>query len=104
MGIYLNPSYEKFFEAINSEIYVDKTGLISYTNSKSIQCAVFEYAGFLERIIRCVRNAGISYNTSFARIKKVFPNGVDPQETKLSIAMAYAYETERVPFVAIIDD
>lgn len=33
MGIYLNPGNEKFFRAINSEIYVDKTALIQYTNS-----------------------------------------------------------------------
>lgn len=32
MGIYLNPGNEKFFRAINSEIYVDKTALIQYTN------------------------------------------------------------------------
>lgn len=33
MGIYLNPGNEQFEEAVNSEIYVDKTGLIHYTNS-----------------------------------------------------------------------
>lgn len=33
MGIYLNMGNEKFQEALNSEIYVDKTGLIEYTNS-----------------------------------------------------------------------
>ena len=33
MGIYLNPGNTSFFEATNSKIYVDKTGLISYTNS-----------------------------------------------------------------------
>lgn len=33
MGIHLNPSNEKFAEAVNSQIYVDKTGLVSYTNS-----------------------------------------------------------------------
>ncbi len=32
MGIYLNPGNDGFFEAIRSEIYVDKTGLIAYTN------------------------------------------------------------------------
>lgn len=32
MGGYLNPGNEKFYRAINSEIYVDKTGLIGYTN------------------------------------------------------------------------
>lgn len=34
MGIYLNPDNEKFFQAVNSDIYVDKTGLIGYTNRK----------------------------------------------------------------------
>lgn len=32
MGIYLNPGNGGFSKAIRSEIYVDKTGLISYTN------------------------------------------------------------------------
>ena len=36
MGIYLNPTNESFREAVNSEIYVDKSGLISFTN-KSIK-------------------------------------------------------------------
>lgn len=33
MGICLNPGSERFEESIASEIYVDKTGLIEYTNS-----------------------------------------------------------------------
>ena len=33
MGSYLNPSNEKFAQCINSEIYVDKTGLIEKTNA-----------------------------------------------------------------------
>ncbi|MDD3403796.1 MAG: AAA family ATPase [Hespellia sp.] len=33
MGYYLNPGNEKFYEAARSEIYVDKTNLIRYTNS-----------------------------------------------------------------------
>lgn len=32
MGIYLNPGSEGFYESIASEIYVDKTGLIGFTN------------------------------------------------------------------------
>ena len=32
MGIYLNPGNEGFRESVCSEIYVDKTGLIEYTN------------------------------------------------------------------------
>lgn len=33
MGIYLNPDNNGFWESIRSEIYVDKTGLIAYTNN-----------------------------------------------------------------------
>lgn len=33
MGTYLNPGSGRFEEVINSEIYVDKTGMISYLNS-----------------------------------------------------------------------
>ena len=33
MGIYLNPGYKSFEEAVNSEIYVDKTEMICYTSS-----------------------------------------------------------------------
>ncbi len=33
MGIYLNPGSKKFEMAVNSAIYVDKTGMISYLNS-----------------------------------------------------------------------
>ena len=32
MGIYLNPDNRGFWKAVRSEIYVDKTGLIAYTN------------------------------------------------------------------------
>ncbi|MBQ8639013.1 MAG: AAA family ATPase [Lachnospiraceae bacterium] len=34
MGIYLNPGHEAFKRAVSSEIYVDKTGLLSYTNKR----------------------------------------------------------------------
>ena len=33
MGIYLNPGNELFMQVINSAIYVDKTGMIDFTNS-----------------------------------------------------------------------
>ena len=32
MGIFLNPGSDAFLESLNSQIYVDKSGLISYTN------------------------------------------------------------------------
>ena len=31
MGIYVNPGNEEFKRAVNSKIYVDKTGLLEYT-------------------------------------------------------------------------
>ena len=34
MGIYLNPGNEQFTISVNSELYVDKTALITYTNSR----------------------------------------------------------------------
>ena len=34
MGIYLNPNNDRFRQALNSEIYVDKSGLIAVTNKK----------------------------------------------------------------------
>ena len=33
MGIYLNPGNEGFQSALRSQIYVDKTGMLAYTNS-----------------------------------------------------------------------
>ena len=33
MGTYVNPGNTAFTEAINSKIYIDKSELISYTNS-----------------------------------------------------------------------
>ncbi len=34
MGIYLNPDNTLYMEAVNSEIYVDKTGLIGEVNKR----------------------------------------------------------------------
>lgn len=34
MGIYLNPGNEQFAVSVNSELYVDKTELIKYMNSR----------------------------------------------------------------------
>ena len=33
MGIYLNPGNEDFRRVVNSDIYIDKSLLITYTNS-----------------------------------------------------------------------
>lgn len=34
MGVYFNPSNESFTQAKNTEIYIDKTGLIEFLNKK----------------------------------------------------------------------
>ena len=34
MGVYLNPISKLFENTINSEIYVDKSGLLNFTNSR----------------------------------------------------------------------
>lgn len=34
MGIYVNPGNTAFWKAVNEDIYVDKTNLIAYTNSR----------------------------------------------------------------------
>ena len=34
MGIYLNPDNDKFLESYQSDVYVDKSELIKYTNEK----------------------------------------------------------------------
>ena len=34
MGVYLNPGNVDFQKSLNSEIYIDKTELIAYTNKK----------------------------------------------------------------------
>lgn len=33
MGIYINPENSSFKKALSSRIYVDKTGMLEYTNS-----------------------------------------------------------------------
>ena len=33
MGIYVNPGNDRFQSVLRSKIYVDKTGLIEYTNA-----------------------------------------------------------------------
>ena len=53
MGVYLNPGNEKFAKAVQSEIYVDKTGLIEYTNQGLILCrdmSVSAVRGALENL------------------------------------------------------
>ena len=42
MGMFVNPGNSAFQVALNSEIYVDKTGLLEYTNKvmNTLQCYI----------------------------------------------------------------
>ena len=53
MGTYLNPGSKGFQESLNSDIYVDKTGLIEKTNAK---------INTLQKYLCIVNIAWISYN------------------------------------------
>ena len=53
MGSYLNPGSKGFQESLNSDIYVDKTGLIEKTNAK---------INTLQKYLCIVNIAWISYN------------------------------------------
>ena len=43
MGIFVNSDNSAFQVALNSEIYIDKTELIAYTNKKKQRHASFPY-------------------------------------------------------------
>ena len=88
MGIYLNPGDELFREAIRSEIYVDKTGLLGYTNrvlktTKKYLC------------VSRPRRFGKSMAASM--VAAYYDRTVDARETfaRLSIAKAEGFEEHR---------
>ena len=56
MGRFVNPGNEAFRVALNSEIYIDKTGLIEYTNNRHLSVTVVQ--GDLESRLQriCLRH------------------------------------------------
>ena len=84
MGIYLNPSNENFQEAVDSEIYVDKTGLIAFTN-KRIKTS--------QKHICVSRPRRFGKSTNLAMLAAYYSKGCDSRDlfAGLSIASSESY-------------
>ena len=84
MGIYLNPSNDSFQEAINSEMYVDKSGLIEFTNSK---------IKTLRKYICVSRPRRFGKSVNLAMLAAYYSSGCDSRElfAGLSIAESKSY-------------
>ena len=84
MGIYLNPTNESFREAINSEIYVDKTGLIAFTNKK-IKTS--------QKYICVSRPRRFGKSTNLAMLAAYYSKGCDSKEifSKLAVSKSKNY-------------
>ncbi len=76
MGRLLNPSQIKFYEAVNSEIYVDKSELLCYTNSvirteqKYVCVSSPGCFGFLRGLLKDEEYIALVYMTGILPIKE----------------------------------
>jgi len=61
MGLFVNPDQSAFQSALNAQIYVDKSGLIEYTNSvleciylqqSSAQVWKIDYGGYADGLLQ----------------------------------------------------
>ena len=88
MGIYLNPGSGKFKEALDSEIYVDKSGLIAYTNK------VF---GTKQKFVCVSRPRRFGKSMAADMLSAYYDRGIDSSELfrDLKIAGDSSYETYR---------
>ena len=84
MGIYLNPGNGRFQEAINSEIYVDKSGLIEITNSK---------IKTLRKYVCVSRPRRFGKSTNLTMLAAYYSKGCDSRDlfSDLSIASSESY-------------
>ena len=84
MGIYLNPSNDRFQEALNSEIYVDKSGLIEFTNSKTKT---------LRKYVCVSRPRRFGKSTNLTMLAAYYSRGCDSRDlfAGLSIASSKSY-------------
>ncbi len=71
MGIYLNPKNAGFREAVRSEIYVDKTGLIEYTN---------KYMNTEQKYICVSRPRRFGKSMALKMLAAYYSRGCDSQE------------------------
>ena len=85
MGIYLNPGNVDFQRALNSEIYIDKSGLIEYTNKKL----------FTEQQFICIsRPRRFGKSMAANMLTAYYSCGCDSKEmfSRLKIAKAESFE------------
>lgn len=71
MGIYLNPGNDGFQTAIRSEIYVDKTELIAYTN---------KYLGTEQRFFCVSRPRRFGKSMALNMLAAYYSRGCDSRE------------------------
>ncbi|MDO4555946.1 MAG: AAA family ATPase [Lachnospiraceae bacterium] len=88
MGIYLNPGNDTFAEALASEIYVDKSGLISYANS---------VAGTKQKYICVSRPRRFGKSMAAEMLAAYYDRECDSKELfdKLEIAKDKSYQKNR---------
>lgn len=88
MGSYLNPENEKFYQSVNSEIYVDKTGLIEYCN---------RVMNTLQRYLCMSRPRRFGKSVTADMLVAYYSRGCDSQElfAPFEIAATAAYEKHR---------
>lgn len=107
MGMFVNPGNDAFQVALNSEIYVDKTGLLEYTNrvidtkqaficnsrprrfGKSITADIV-----VERIEKSV----------VAELQEYYPDALGNQNISLAEGMSHIHEATGKKFVVVIDE
>lgn len=88
MGIYLNAGYEKFASAVRSKIYLDKTGMLEYTNS---------VINTENRYLCLSRPRRFGKSITAAMLSAYYGRGADAKEIfdQFAIAESQDYETYR---------
>ena len=84
MGIYLNPSNDRFLQAVNSKIYIDKSQLIAFTN---------ERIGTEQKNICVSRPRRFGKSINLAMLAAYYSKGCDSRDlfSGLSIASNESY-------------
>ena len=85
MGLFLNPGNDAFVESLNSQIYVDKTGLLAYTN---------KVLGTKQKFICISRPRRFGKSMAAEMLAAYYSSGIDSQELfkNLEIGKAKTFE------------
>ena len=85
MGVYLNPGNDAFAESLNSEIYVDKSNMIHYTN---------RVLGTKQKFICISRPRRFGKSITAEMLSAYYDSSVDshPLFSKLKIAVDSSFE------------